>query len=96
MRMGLDSIWNDEGEYLNLKPRSKGFRARSTGCSCCSIELDTEAEVKREAIDSLMNVLLATQYFKWNFAELIKVARKLDKDRRAESKRERSKKEGKE
>ena len=80
--MGLDSIWDDEGQYL--KKNSKGFSARSTGCSCCSTTLDTEKEVRKEAIDSLHYILRATRYFKWDIDKLLKEAKKvmLDKDKK--------------
>lgn len=72
--MGLEHIWDDEGNYL--KKNSKGFRTRSTGCSCCSYDLTTKEEVEKEAIDSLMNVLIASDYFKFNFVNLISEARR--------------------
>jgi len=72
--MGLDSIWDAEGEYLTKK--SKGFKASSTGCDCCSVKLTTEEEVRKEAIDSLHYILRATDFFKWNIQDLLKDARK--------------------
>jgi hypothetical protein len=75
--MGLESLWNEEGEYLTK--RSEKFRTRSTGCSCCSVQLDTEAEVRKEAIDSLSNVLLAQKYFNWDLDKLIREAKKDEK-----------------
>jgi len=60
--MGLDSIWTKDGEYLTN--RKEGFSARSTGCSCCSVELITEEDVKSEAIDSLSVIIRAKRYFK--------------------------------
>jgi len=73
--MGLDSIWDLDGNWLTK--RSRGFRARSTGCSCCSTELDTEGKVKEEAIDSLRWVLKARDYFNWDFGKMVTKARKL-------------------
>jgi len=66
--MGLDSIWDEEGDYLNK--RSKGFFARSTGCSCCSIDLTTEEEVKKEAVSSLSYMIRAVRFFKWDIEEI--------------------------
>lgn len=76
--MGIASIWDKNGNWLRMN--SKGFSCRSTGCSCCSVELETEAEVKREAIDSLRWVWLASRYFKWDFEDLLKQAEKLHKE----------------
>ena len=75
--MGLDSIWDEEGEWLTSK--SKGFKARSTGCDCCSSELTTPDEVKKEAIDSLRWIWLASTYFKWNLKKMLSEAKKLHK-----------------
>lgn len=71
--MGLDSIWDDRGEYLVKE--SKGFDARSTGCSCCSHKLNTEKDVRKEAIESLSYILRATDYFGWDIQELKNQAR---------------------
>lgn len=71
--MGLDSIWDEEGNYLTKE--SKGFRARSTGCSCCSCELETEEKVRKEAVDSLSFILIAADFFKWDMSEIITEAR---------------------
>lgn len=71
--MGLDSIWNEEGDCLVKK--TEGFKARSTGCSCCSSELATESEVRKEAIQSLMYILRAAWFFNWDFVELVKEAK---------------------
>lgn len=79
--MGLDSIWTEEGDYLTKK--SQKFKARSTGCSCCSCELHTEKEVRKEAIDSLSMITRASRYFGWDLDELIKEAKKkMRKDER--------------
>ena len=78
--MGLDSIWNAEGEYLTKK--SKDFKARSTGCSCCSASLTTESDVKKEAIDSLTFIIKASNYFKWSLSEILKEAEKKEKQMR--------------
>jgi len=67
--MGLGSIWDHTGNYLTK--RSRGFRARSTGCSCCSTELTTEAEVRKEAMDSLYWVMKAANYFGWDIKKMI-------------------------
>lgn len=67
--MGLDSIWNYEGNYLTS--RKEKFDARSTGCSCCSVTLDTEKEVRKEAIESLVEILLAAKYFGWSLKGMI-------------------------
>lgn len=72
--MGLDSIWGNDGEYLTKK--SKCFSARSTGCSCCSTQLTTEKEVRKEVVDSLSYILRASDFFKWNIKDLLKEARK--------------------
>ena len=71
--MGLDSIWDEEGNWLTNK--SNGFSARSTGCSCCSVKLETEKEVRKEAIDSLHWILRASRYFKWDIDSLLKKAK---------------------
>ena len=73
--MGFDSIWTKEGEWL--KPGSKDFRARSTGCSCCSIELETEEAVKKEVLDTLANIVRAADYFEWAYLDLIDEAKKI-------------------
>lgn len=72
--MVLDSIWDEDCNYL--KRRSKGFKARSSGCSCCSIDLSNEEEVRKEVIKSLVEVILARDYFRWDFTKLVKEARK--------------------
>ena len=73
--MGLESIWNEE---LNLlRNRKEGFTARSTGCGCCSTSLDTEKQVKRETVESLMWVMRAAYYFKWDQSTLEKDAKNL-------------------
>lgn len=77
--MGLASIWDDQGNYLKSKPRSTGFRARSTGCSCCSSELETEDEVKREAINSLAEILVAKEFFRWSLPKLMEAAKDTEK-----------------
>jgi hypothetical protein len=77
--MGLDSIWGEDGNYLTQK--SKGFSARCTGCGCCSHELESEKDVKEEAINSLEQVIRASKYFKWNIAELVKEAGKIEAKR---------------
>lgn len=73
--MGLDSIWNEEGN--SLRNRKEGFKARSTGCACCSANLDTEKDVKEEALWSLMWVMRAAYYFKWDQSTLEADAKKL-------------------
>lgn len=75
--MGLDSIWDDEGNFLTKK--SKGFRAKSTGCSCCSSELTTENEVKKEAILSLGMIIRASDYFKWDWKRIMNEGKKESK-----------------
>lgn len=70
--MGLDSIWDEDGEWLTSD--SKGFKARSTGCSCCSIELSNEQEVREECVKSLSWILRAGYYFNWDFEDLMKDA----------------------
>lgn len=75
--MGLDSIWNSEGDYLTK--RTDKFEARSTGCSCCSMELDTESEVREHTIESLVEILTASKYFGWNFTKMIQEAKKNEK-----------------
>lgn len=72
--MGLDSIWDEDGEYLTKK--SKGFSARSTGCSCCSSELFTEESVRKEVIKSLQDIFRAVRFFKWDIDILWKEAKK--------------------
>lgn len=72
--MTFDSIWDEEGNWLTKS--SKGFRARSTGCSCCSSELTTEAEVKKEVIDTLTFILRGADYFKWDVQKLLREAKK--------------------
>lgn len=79
--MGLHSIWNQDGDFL--KKNSKGFSARSTGCSCCSTQLETEEEVKKEAVESLMYIMKACVYFDWDLGELAKLAAKQDKEMRS-------------
>ena len=73
--MGLNGIWSDEGEYL--KRKSKGFSARSTGCDCCSCTLDTEHEVRDEAVNSLVSILRAVRFFRWDFVLLVTEAKKV-------------------
>ena len=74
--MGLDSIWDNEGNYLTKK--SKGFSARSTGCSCCSSTLDTKEEVRKEMLDSLKYVVRGCNYFRWKVDDLVKEANKIN------------------
>ena len=71
--MGFKSIWDEDGNYLTKK--SKGFRARSTGCDCCSVELTTKEEVEKEIIESFENILFAVDYFDFSIQELIKKAK---------------------
>jgi hypothetical protein len=72
--LGLDEIWSKESNWLTEKSKVKdGFKARSTGCGCCSTELETEEEVKKEAIDSLSMIIRAQRFFKWNMNELLKL-----------------------
>ena len=68
-KMVLDSIWDGKGEWLTKE--SKTFRARSSGCSCCSMELTTEKEVRKETISSLHWVLRASRHFKWDIQKLL-------------------------
>jgi hypothetical protein len=79
--MGLASIWDEKGDYLT--ENSKGFSARTVGCGCCSVELTTELEVKKEALDSLGYILLACRFFKWDIKDLIKIAwnKKMEKEK---------------
>jgi len=83
--MGLDSIWDGDGEYLSKS--SKSFRARSTGCDCCSVELDTPEEVRKEALDSLEYIVVACEFFGWDIDRLINKARREYKKRRAKAKK---------
>lgn len=71
--MGLDSIWDEEGNYLTMK--SKGFRARSTGCSCCSTQLETEEEIRKEAENSLIQIIISARFFKWDWENFFKKAK---------------------
>ena len=77
--MGLDSIWDENGNCLTKK--SKGFTARSTGCSCCSYGLCDEKDVREEALNSLHYILRASRYFKWDIRKLIKEANKIMKEK---------------
>ena len=72
--MVLNSIYDENGNYLTNK--SKGFHARSCGCSCCSTDLHSEQDVKKEAIESLKVVLTASKFFKWDVQKLINRAKK--------------------
>jgi hypothetical protein len=80
--MGIDSIWTSEGNYLT--DRKHRFKARSTGCDCCSIDLLTKEEVKKEVIDSLATVLRAHYYFRFSWFSLIKEAKEKIKKENSE------------
>ena len=75
--MSLDSIWDDEGNYLNKK--SKHWKARTTGCSCCSADIDSDEELKKNALDSLIEVIIAQEVLKQDILGWIKEAKKSEK-----------------
>lgn len=81
--MGLESIWGESGSRFTGK-KKEGFQAKGTGCSCCATHLYEEEDVKREAINSLEEIMVAARYFKWDhdmMDNLVRQARKLAKER---------------
>jgi hypothetical protein len=80
--MGLNSFWSDKD---NNTKTDVGFSSRSTGCDCCSNQLDTKEEVRKEVVDSLIEILAAKEYFKFGFVGLIRDAKEGLKERRKKS-----------
>jgi len=81
--MGLDNFYSDKD---NGGGRTQlGYSSRSTGCSCCSCGLKSEDEVRKAAIDSLVQILKATEFFK--FENLVSDARKKLHEEREEFKK---------
>ena len=70
--MGIDNFWAEWENYRDLK--RKGFSSRTTGCSCCSNELTDRKEIRKEAINSLYEVIKACEYFKWDIFALVRTA----------------------
>jgi hypothetical protein len=73
----MDSIWDNEGNYLNKN--SKGWKARTTGCDCCSTDITELKDLKGCVISNFVEILIAQEYLKWDLKDLINKAKKRKK-----------------
>lgn len=86
--MGLDSFWSDKDSNTETE---LGFYSRSMGCDCCSNRLETKEDVRKEVVDSLVQVLAAKEFFKFSLVGLLMDAKKALAQRRKESREHRKK-----